>query len=134
LYFLASCSNIKTVEPPKELSDILLFKVAPPKKGQLSVYPTAAGQGYLVLSGNCLYLSPRKNSHKGLFGIIWPWNYSLEINGKSIKVVNGSLKKIVEIGDFIKFGGGAGNSTMTKKYEKCTDLKIKNVFVGNPEV
>lgn len=134
LFSLLSCSGSKLVKSESTTAkSILFFKVDPPKNGKLQVYPTALAQGYLVLRGNCLYLKPNQSNNEGLFGVIWPWDYSLKVVGNHVTVVNGLQKHIADIGDYIKLGGAASTmAIVVNKYDACNSINIKSVFVGNP--
>lgn len=105
---LTACSLTRTEDSmaTSKISSIKFLKGSPPKKGKRHAYHLALTHGYLTLKDNCLYLAPKLGSEEGLKVLIWPWDYSLKETKGGIQVVDGSQKKIAEVGQYVKLGGG----------------------------
>lgn len=80
-----------------------------------TVYPDALAWGTLVLEDNCL----RLKSHSP-FGdsslLIWPYGYTLIIDGNEIHVVDNHGQVVANLGDSIKVGGGRTTLEVVEKY------------------
>lgn len=60
-------------------------------------------QGKLVLDNDCLRLKPIIGDS---YLLIWPYGYSLQIEGKMMQIINEEGKTVARVGDVIKVGGG----------------------------
>ena len=77
------------------------------------IYPSALSEGKLVLYKNSLRL-------KHFWGtsdlLIWPYGYSLRIEGKELQVIDNYGQLVGRLGDKIKVGGGEVPSEIIEKY------------------
>jgi hypothetical protein len=67
------------------------------------------GRGELILENNCLRLRlPNGESNLA----IWPYGYSVRVEGNIIQIINEKGEAIARVGDTIKYGGGPANAEM----------------------
>ena len=78
------------------------------------MYPTALAGGKLVLDNCCLRLKDSAYDYSCL--PIWPYGYSLSIEGKEIQVIDNNGKPIARVGDTITVGGGEISAEIAAKY------------------
>jgi hypothetical protein len=73
------------------------------------IYPAALAEGKLVLDNSNLRLKPSWGKgdvwSKGEL-LVWPYGYSLRINGKQIQIIDNDGQLVARVGDKIKVGGG----------------------------
>lgn len=67
-----------------------------------------ATKGRLVVENSCLRLKPIIGNS---YLLIWPYGYSVHLEGKVIEVINGNGKIVARVGDTITVGGGEAAST-----------------------
>jgi hypothetical protein len=65
----------------------------------------ALAQGKLSLKDNCLRLTPVLLPGDGLL-LIWPYGYTLKIEGSDVSIVDDSGLVVAKVGEKIKVGGG----------------------------
>lgn len=61
-------------------------------------------QGRLVLSERCLYI--RREDVNSTHTAIWPFEFSLTVQGDSIQILNGDKEIVARVGDRILVSGG----------------------------
>jgi hypothetical protein len=71
--------------------------------------------GRLSLEDNCLRLKPLALFGESLL-LIWPYGYTLKIEGKKIRVVDNNGIVVASVGDKIKVGGGEISLEMVEEY------------------
>ena len=95
---ITGCHNNESINE----SDIYF----PVTKEALVDYPVSLTQGTLIFDGK--YLLIRRGFL--FFGTdtlaIWPYGYSVNVEGGEIQVLNESSQVVARVGDIIKMGGG----------------------------
>ena len=76
-----------------------------------SIYPESLAMGRLSIIDNCLRLKPGES-----LLLIWPYGYTLAINGGEISVVDNKGHIVARVGDSIKVGGGEIPLEIVEKY------------------
>lgn len=61
-------------------------------------------EGKLVLSEMCLYI--RSEDVDSTYAAIWPFEFSLHMQGDSIQILNGNENVVAQVGDQIRVSGG----------------------------
>ncbi len=83
------------------------------------IYFDALAEGKLVLDNNNLRLKPSWGKgdvwSKGEL-LIWPYGYSLRIEGKEIQIIDNYGHLVARVGDKIKVGGGEVPAEIVEKY------------------
>jgi hypothetical protein len=105
---LGGCSG-NPAEPP------LTNPYFPVLKEPETTYPDALAEGTLVLEDNCLRLKPHSLIGESSL-LIWPYGYTLNINGDEIHVVDNKDQVVASLGDSIKVGGGHIILEIVEKY------------------
>jgi hypothetical protein len=74
------------------------------------------GHGWLVFQNGCLRVKPFYYFGKGSL-VVWPHDYSYEVKGLEVRVLNGEGKVAARSGHWITYGGGpAANMDIVKIY------------------
>lgn len=93
----------------------------PVTKEVLVDYPVALTQGTLIFDGKYLLI----RSGFLFFGTdtlaIWPYGYSVNVEGGEIQVLNESSQVVARVGDIIKMGGG-----------ETTKEVVEENYIGKP--
>jgi len=102
---LVACNENSTTSSPP------FFPVL---KEPQSIGLEALAVGRLSLKDNCLRLTPLFLFGEGEL-LIWPYGYTLKIDGKEIRVVDNNGLVVASVGDKIKVGGGEIPLEMVEK-------------------
>lgn len=78
----------------------------PVTKEALVDYPPALTQGTLIYDGKYLLIKGVYPTSGADYLPIWPYGYSVNVEGGEIQVLNESSQVVARVGDIIKVGGG----------------------------
>lgn len=96
----------------------------PSLREPLNAYPPASGEGKLILENGCLRL---KYSNGESSFIIWPYGFSVRVEGNSVQVINDKGQIVTSVGDELKIGGGEISVDIV---EKLTGQKLPDNCPG----
>lgn len=80
-----------------------------PKQPPTEASMTALMEGLLVEENGCLRLIEKGD--QGGFLILWPFDYELSVSAEKIEVLNGAGQVIARVGEALRLGGGAMESS-----------------------
>ncbi len=97
-FCITGCNNNEGINK----SDIYF----PVTKEALVDYPDALTQGTLIFDGKYLLIKGVYPTSGADYLPIWPYGYSVNVEGGEIQVLNESGQVVARVGDIIKAGGG----------------------------
>lgn len=79
-------------------------------------YMEALYEGRLVLSERCLYLQNEDGNPTD--AAIWPFEFSLTVEGDSIQILNIDKEVVARVGDQVLIGGGEVPSMSQEEFDR----------------
>ena len=79
-------------------------------------------EGRLMLSEGCLYIQSEDTASS--YAAIWPFEFSLDVQGDSTRILNGDKAVVAQVGDELKVSGGEVPQLSLEEFEEN--------FIGTP--
>ena len=107
---VAGCMSAKPESGPQ--NDIHFLRQKPSDAPDM----TALFEGRLVLSERCLYIW--SDDVDSSYAAIWPFEFSLTVQGDDIQILNGDKEVVARVGDRIRMSGGEIPQLPLKDFEE----------------